>query len=236
MLLDSPRHTARDIEKWALWEREDALTAKRIGPKLAVMADRAAETVRDFAAAGPCYVGCSWGKDSTVLVHVIASHGIALPVVWIRVDGVENPDCPLVRDAFLSAHRIEYHEIRAQPGKRLTSGDGFAKAARLFGGRHVSGVRSDESRTRRIRVARWGTTTANTCAPLARWTAPQVFAYLHLHGQPVHPAYAQSMGGAWHRDRIRVGALGGERGRGHGREEWERRYYPLDMAAIRAPE
>jgi len=47
-----------------------------------------------------------------------------------------------------------------------------------------------------------------------------------------HPAYACSMGGALDRAQLRVAALGGDRGSGHGREEWERRYYGRELAEI----
>ena len=80
-------------------------------------------------------------------------------------------------------------------------------------------------------MARWGESTERTCAPLGGWTGADVFAYLHTHRLPVHPAYACSLGGVLDRDRIRVAALGGERGRGHGRAEWERRYYGDAMPA-----
>lgn len=79
---------------------------------------------------------------------------------------------------------------------------------------------------------RWGVSTASTCAPLSFWTDADVFAYLHRHDLPIHPAYACSMGGAVPRGRIRVDALGGETGTGHGRAEWEVRYYGREMAAM----
>ena len=78
----------------------------------------------------------------------------------------------------------------------------------------------------------WGESSPNTCAPIGWWTARDVFAYLHLHGLPVHPAYAMTRGGLWPRDRIRVASLGGQRGRGAGREEWERLYYGDELRRI----
>lgn len=79
-------------------------------------------------------------------------------------------------------------------------------------------------------MARWGVSTDRTCAPIGNWTAEHVFTWLHMLNLPVHPAYAQTYGGQLDRGRIRVGALGGERGTGHGRREWERRYYGRDLS------
>lgn len=232
MLIESTRLTERDREQWAIWEATDALNARRLGARLVERANAAVAAVHAFGTSLG-YVGVSWGKDSVTLAHILRDTG--MPFVWVRVDGVENPDCPLVRDAFLSRHDIDYHEIRATPGARRTSARGFAEAARRFGDRHVSGVRAQESRERALRTARWGVATARTCAPLARWSATDIFTYLHMHDLPIHPAYAQSGGGRWHRDRIRVGALGGERGTGHGRREWEYAYYPSQMARFARP-
>jgi len=84
-----------------------------------------------------------------------------------------------------------------------------------------------------------GIATERTCAPIGRWSAEDVWAYLYARGLPVHPAYAMSMGGLLDRDRIRVGPLAGERaaawaeqGSGHGRLEWERRYYGWRLAEL----
>jgi hypothetical protein len=66
------------------------------------------------------------------------------------------------------------------------------------------------------------------------WSTAEVFAYMHLHDLPVHPAYAQTGNGAWQREHLWVGSLGGHRGSGHGRTEWEELYYPDEMRLIRA--
>lgn len=52
-----------------------------------------------------------------------------------------------------------------------------------------------------------------------------VFAYLHKHDLPVHPAYAMTMGGFYDRRWLRVSSLGGLRGADRGRAEWEQQYY-----------
>lgn len=214
----------------------DAVNASRLRSRLAAKAESAASAIAEFAQAGPCYVSCSWGKDSTVLAHIIASRAMRLPLVWVRVVPVENPDCPLVRDAFIARWAVDYHEIKVDYDRkaRRTSLPGFQEAARRFGDRYVSGVRGAESRTRSLRMASVGISSARTCAPIGHWSTAEVFAYLYTHDLPIHPAYAQSAGGMYDREWLRVGALGGERGRGHGRRDWEQRYYPIELHAALA--
>ncbi len=236
MLIASPRHTPRDLEQWAIYERTDALEAKRMRPTLDVLARKAAHEMRTFLDAGPDgrrgYLGVSWGKDSVVTAHIALTHGIHVPLVWVRVDDRENPDCVLVRDAFLAMHpTANYHEVEARTAKKgLTSSEGFAQAERMFGKRHISGVRAQESAVRRLRTAHYGLTTENTCAPIGHWkVALHVFPFIHAHGLPLHPAYACTQGGMYDRNYIRVGSLGGDRGTGHGRRAWERAYYSDEL-------
>ncbi|GAC1577378.1 MAG: hypothetical protein NVS3B20_08740 [Polyangiales bacterium] len=210
---------------------------------LAEMAERARVSIRQFAELGCCYVGVSWGKDSTVLAHLAAEIG-GLSLVWVRVRRVFNPDCLLVRDAFISQYgdQCSYDEIEVDcpidsDGSRSGHGAldaGFAEAARKYGDRYVSGVRGEESRVRKIRMRKHGVSTLRTCAPIGWWSADHVYAYLYLHSLPVHPAYACTMGGTLDRDWLRVATLGGERGTEFGRADWERQYYPAEIGALSA--
>lgn len=243
-LIVTPRHRPDDLARWRVNERIDALTAQRITSRLARKADAARDVMRAFIAEGGGYLGVSWGKDSVVCAHMMheleRAGGIVYPVAWVRVRAWENPDCVLVRDAFLARWPLtSYAEIEADAGADRaggTSAPGFAEAARRFGDRHVSGVRGEESTTRAIAMARYGTATARTCRPIGRWTGGEVFAYLYAHGLPVHPVYGYTMGGAFERRHLRVGSLGGERGTGHGRAEWERAYYGPELGAARRAE
>ena len=63
---------------------------------------------------------------------------------------------------------------------RLTDARWYAairESGRPWSGRHVLGIRSAESSGRRIRTARWGLSSPNGCAPVARWSDADVFAY-----------------------------------------------------------
>lgn len=233
MLIDSPRIRAPDREAWAIAERADAVQAQRIdwGKKCAVALD----VIEYFARQSPCYAGVSWGKDSTVLAHLVhraaTERGVLIPIVWVRVHPRTNPDCVAVRDAFLSAFPcVQYREIDLvwnphDRRRRHQLWDGFRRAATLFGTvRYLSGIRAEESAGRRVRMRTHGVVSAATCAPLIQWRAPEVFAYMYQYGLPVHPAYACTMGGDLDRGRIRVGTIGGARG--YGREGFEQHYYP----------
>lgn len=239
MLIDSPRLTDADRAAWASLERYDA----RLGmsPKLAELEDRARHVIREFAAAGACYASTSWGKDSTCMAHLVATSGVVLPLVYVRMRVWENPDCLRVRDAFLAEYGefVDYHEYFVDGGLRWwqdptgfrnragshVQGQ-FTEADRHHGKRHISGVRAEESKIRHLAQARWGDAGPGACRPLGRWTGTQVFAYLHKHNLPVHPAYAMSFGGELDRIWLRVSPIGGITQAHKRRADWEQAYYP----------
>lgn len=227
MLIASPRHSANDVAAWEVHRRTDEINAYRWRGWFAREEAKSIAMIRAFVEAGPCYVGCSWGKDSTVVAHLVTLARVRPPIVWVRLDGVDNPDCPLVRDAFLAAHDVEYHELRAPVGESRRLERGIEMARDRFGRRYVNGIRATESRVRRLSILRHGEDTGAACRPIAWWSSDRIYAYLHARELPVHPAYGCSMGGRLAREWLRVSSIGGERGTGHGRAEWERRYYPL---------
>ena len=238
-LILSPRFRRGDLEHWREREAMDRVYVERMCYRLDELTAAAASEIRRFA---PDYIGTSWGKDSMAVAHLALTAGIAAPLVCIRVEPIANPDIDLVRDAFLARHPVAaYDEIaiwcrRDADGwhARGTLEEGFARARERHGDRYVSGIRSAESSIRALRVA-GGLSTARTCAPIGRWTGADVFAYLHRHDLPIHPAYACSFAGALDRERIRVASLTGRRGAGRGRAEWERAYYGRELAALARP-
>lgn len=237
MLIRVPEQSTLDLDVWAVRERTDALNAQRA--KFRVREREAIAEIARFAERGPCYAGTSWGKDSTVIAHLVSQlrrdGGPAIPLVWVRVEPRENPHCALVRDAFFADAQHAghpYEEIVEQCAlvdcawsALGTLERGFARAAAVHGDRYVSGIRASESGARKMRCASHGLSTVRTCAPIGWWQGADVFAYLHARGLPVHPAYAMSFGGQLDRDRIRVASLGGLRGSEFGRSTWEYHYY-----------
>lgn len=249
-LIASRRHRARDLEYWNECVEVWQLRAETSAHDRLVL--QALNELSDFDfAAERCYVGTSWGKDSTVLCHLAwRVFGDTVPIVWVNRRPFDNPDCELVRDAFLARHRVQYQEEILECELASTGGwqvvgiplrgvstqpkqIGFARVQARLGPRYISGVRAEESSVRKKRVAN-GLSTRNTCAPLGNWLADDVFAYLLQHDLPIHPAYACTAGRAFDPRRLRVGSIGGPHGRGHGRQEWERLYYADAIRAQRA--
>lgn len=238
-LIVTERHRPEDLEHWRVCERVDDITQSRLGTRLTTKCRRALAEMRAFFDADSRgYLGVSWGKDSVAcawlawrLEHEL---GVAIPVVWVRLRDVwQNPESHLVRDAFLERWPLaRYEEIEIGMGEtkrgigeeRLVRG--FAEAAERYGDRYVSGVRATESRTRRISMSAHGVTTVRVCRPIGWWSTEEVFALHSREDLPLHPAYGYTMGGLFDRLRIRVTNIGGDRGRGRGREGWERAYYP----------
>lgn len=238
MLIDTTRPTAEDRRRFAAEMRACARYARY--PQHEEVVDRAADELAAFTSRGGGYVGVSWGKDSVVLAHMSTEVCPTWPLVWVRVEPILNPDCMLVRDVFLSTHPgCRYEEVvvwcERSGGQWHATGTlerGFADAAGRYGDRYASGIRGDESAQRGRRVARYGLSTARTCAPLGRWSSADVFAYLQAYDLPIHPAYACLMDGMLDPGRVRVASLGGQRGTGRGRAEWERRYYGDELRCI----
>jgi len=228
-LIESTRYSDMDLRRWNYWEHVFAIHARMV--RLASLVTQAESEVVRFSSFGSCYCGVSWGKDSTVLADLVHRVAPVVPLVWVRVDDY-NPDCLLVRDEFLGRYpSCRYDEIRVPLAATQGRGSkyiGDASAPR-HGSRYISGVRAQESGSRRRRMMHFGASTAGTCAPLGWWSGDDVFAYLIVRDLPIHPAYACLMDGLLDPRRIRVSALGGDRGQrtgdGVGRKQWEDRYY-----------
>lgn len=233
MLIGSLRHRPADHAFWDELFATDVKLVRKLPPYVA----RARGALAEFVRGGGCYVGTSWGKDSVVVVHLAREFDV--PVVNLRCVPSRNPDCDLVRDAYLSRFDCEYREELCDYGSiysqhlPLQSHDvetdkvwnAAWRRVNKWRPRHISGVRSEESNVRRIRMMRWGESTKMTCAPIGWWPTWAVFAYLAAHDLPTHPAYGCLGGGRWPRDRIRVAEIGDSHGRGGGRAEWEAEYY-----------
>lgn len=233
-LIASQRHSAEDLAHWATLERMDRINGERISrgdrPR------RAADAIARFHELGECYFGTSWGKDSVVALHLMVTSGVSVPVVHVVQEGPQkDPDQHRVRDDFLARFAVDYHEIAVadagQEDGKVTRAlqVGVREARRRFGHRWISGLRADESTVRKRAAMR---RMESSCWPIAWWSADDVFGYLEHHDLPIHPAYACTQGGFWDRRHIRVSILGGKKGTGWGRREWEWHYYPNEMRQL----
>lgn len=227
MLIQTIRHTADDLALWNSYELGDIAHAATIAAKVG----KAVGVIKAFAES-PAYVGVSWGKDSVAALHLVLSAGVRLPVVWMRIEPIANPDCVLVRDAFLRSYDIDYYEIERHCTRDAsgwhasgTLESAAKEAAKRFGGRRILGIRGDESTTRLLTCFRNGEASKNSCRPLAWWNVADVMGYLAANDLPVHPAYGMLGGGRYERNWLRVASIGGQKGRGRDRGAWETEYY-----------
>lgn len=232
VLIPSHRHTAKDLALWAEYEAADLLHGRSEGLRWKV--DQSTRAIREFVAAGSCYCSVSWGKDSVVLAHLVNMAAPSVPLVYLRGVPTSNPDCLIVRNAFLSRFPMPYREVdvvyetvdflgddaKQKAGEKL-----WLDTMRAQGDRYLCGIRADESGGRAIRFRKWGLTGPNCCGPLGWWTARDVFAYLAVNGLPVHPVYAMLGGGRWPREKLRTDELLGARGTWAGRRQHEEEYY-----------
>lgn len=234
-LIESPRHTAADLELWRSLEVADRLHARFITRKV----DQSLDAIREFVSAGECYCGVSWGKDSVVVGHLARIVDRSIPLVHLRPTN-HNPDCDFVRDDYFkrfpgqrySEVAVDYSHITSNcpdsDRDELTDKKWYAaidECDQRFGSRHVLGIRKDESGGRAIRMMTHGLNSKNGSAPIGWWTTQDVFAYLAVIDLPVHPAYACLGGGRWARDQLRVAEIGDTHGKQYGRGIWEKEYY-----------
>jgi phosphoadenosine phosphosulfate reductase len=185
-----------------------------------------------------------------VVAHLAATADVPVRLVWVRGNPWDTPECEQVRDAFLARHpHVAYEERPVVYGHPRRGERGWTPApppgrrpswtfAEVVTERWVSGVRAAESRARAVSAAVHGAATDRTCRPILRWSASDVFAFLHGADLPVHPVYAMSDGGRYDRAWLRVHALGGSPvstrdDPGHARRlhTWEDVYYGDVIAA-----
>lgn len=209
--------------------------------RLKRLTEAAVLEIESYTTERATYAAVSWGKDSTVLAHLMWLTRPSIPMIYVRAVPTANPDCILTRDAFLSRFPVIYHEHVADYSalsQLLTMDDRNIETDRIFFevcnqvrtkyGSPMMGIRASESRVRRYRVGK-GLSMESSCCPIGRWTVQDVFGYLAHHRLPVNPVYAMLGGGRWKRHDLRTDELGGAPGSQFGRTEWEQEYYRDEM-------
>ena len=226
MLIPSQRHTKSDLELWTQHEGADLEHFDSVRTKTA-------EAIREIKKFGssPCYCSTSWGKDSVVIAHLCHLAGSKAPLGHLVITSTAspNPHSYDVASRYIEKTGQQYVQ---RPGRAGFQHD-FKELDKAMGAtRVINGVRSEEATERAISRAVHGKSTDRVCRPIIDWSTQDVFAYLAGHRLPVHPAYAMLGGGRYDRRWIRVASIGGERGGGMGRREWEREYYSDVLAKI----
>lgn len=230
MLLLSDRQTEKDLQLWKEYEEIDKITS--YSQKKVELTKNA---ILDFCRLhDDVVIYTSWGKDSIVLLYFIAVMKITFPVLYVRFDDRDNPDCELVRDAFLEKYNLNYHEESYDYHRVRKSGLHWKETAEKYGQHRISGIRNDESGRRLLNWKMYGFYSEYSCRPLSLWTNKEIFAFIEQNNLPLCPVYAYLGGGRWPRENIRTHSLAGSTADGFGRTEWEREYYPDILNKIKA--
>lgn len=228
MLIASHRHTAKDLELWAEYEAADLVHGQ--SSRMKELEQVALHELAKFAAAGPCYCSISWGKDSVVVGHLWwRLFGGARWCFWHARPLGRMPETELIEAEFLKQFPLLYQRIEVHGDWAVPEYERISGATR-----YATGVRADESGSRKISARYHGKSTSKACRPILWWDADDVFGYLAAHELPVHPAYAMLGYGRWERQRLRVETVGGEDASNYGRAEWEREYYGDVLRRIEA--
>ena len=218
MLIPSARHTSADIAVWESLAVADLRHFNSDGMRRKIAL--AEDTIMRFTT-DPCYVSISWGKDSTVLAHLMWSiFGASGPPAFWHARPARMPETEMVEQQFLSQFAIPYQRLESD---KANASKDYAQMAGTD--RHILGVRAEESGVRAISARVHGPISRNSCRPLLWWTHLDIFGYLQGNALPIHPVYGMLGGGRWSRERLRVEVLGGKEAVQFGRAEWEREYY-----------
>lgn len=173
-----------------------------------------AEDVLAWAAAtfpGRLVLTCSWQRQSSVLVHLVATHGIDARIVDIDT-GLLFPETLATRDALVERYGIEVETLVPRRtveqqakvhGDRLWERDpdrccSMRKVAPLEraladADAWITGIRREQSATRADarKVELDPVRGVVKVQPLADWSRRDVEAYIAHHAIPFHPLHAQ---------------------------------------------
>ena len=158
-LITSPRLLPGDLLAWEEASARDGVRAQTAAHQR--MVEDAEQRLYRWGRGRDCFTGVSWGKDSLVVAHMTALYLPRQPLIYVRPEVLENPDCLLVRDAFLAQYPdVRYEEIVVDDAPD-------AERALQVAAEHASaGIRTDIP-VRRIGFA-MAYTTSTADAPTAR--------------------------------------------------------------------
>lgn len=192
-------------------------------PQFRAKVDQAISVIEQALAIAPAYVACSWGKDSTVLLHLAQQVNPDIAVI-----SFDNPD-----RLFFDYGRV-ISEYTEQYSVNLTTikfkGDHVPDKVKMFAlwndyPMALVGVRKEESQYRSMSIVNYGLTYqfqtgthAGTwrCYPLGYWGWKDVWAYIVAHRLPYLDAYnrqsfehgrttdhlSKTTNKKWHRSRL----------------------------------
>ena len=157
---------------------------------------QAQSIIKEALEIAPAYVACSWGKDSTVLLHLCQSIQSDIPVVSFGHPERALMGYQSVIDAYCHRHHPNLETIELE-GDHVPD---KLKQSKLWERYPVAivGVRKEESKARSIAVTKYGLTYQFTtgdrsgswrCFPLGYWGWKDVWAYIVSNDLPYLDAY-----------------------------------------------
>lgn len=199
------------------------------------------------------YVAWSGGKDSTVIAALVHDLKPGTPIIR-RTHGIDMPGIPEYCAQIAAEHGWNYHVI--QVADRLNDPDwaqawetteGIDRLRKAHGKDNMQqvildrlgietdglawGLRADENDQRNVMLATYGPIHTRrdgvtTCAPIWKWSTPEVFAWLHDRSIPWSPVYDRLAELGANERSLRVGNAIGVHGLQHGRGHWLRLGWP----------
>lgn len=235
----------------------DSLNPASIGAHLASNIERVAESqlmLSEHLKLHSGYVAWSGGRDSTAALLLARQVKSDVPVVFFD-SGLEFPETYEYINSLTQKLNLNLHIIKAAPGAlTLLQESGLwshtdptnlalpelhstlitvpsRQAHATFGEGEITGLRADESSSRRILLAsgngRYERKDGSVvCAPVWRWKTSDISAYLYQQGVPEHPVYAKLKALGAPNRQLRVGLLIDANGLDYGRATWLRMGWP----------
>ncbi len=142
------------------------------------------------------YVACSFGKDSSVMLHLILKQKPDIPVVF-----ASHPETRILDNyekviQYWLKHGINYHEVFCEGGLIKVKHDQRNRMAAWSDqwDAFFVGIRSQESFGRRISLKKYGmfhrlTSGKIKVSPLADWKTEDIAAYTAFHNLPLLSKY-----------------------------------------------
>lgn len=165
-------------------------------PQFRAKVDQAISVIEQALAIAPAYVACSWGKDSTVLLHLCQRIKTNIPVISFGHSDRQFFDYDAVISAYCNRYPTNLEAIDLD-GDHVPD---KLKSSKLWERYPMAivGVRKEESKYRSISITRHGLIhqfkTGDRfgswrCFPLGYWGWKDIWAYITAYDLPYLDAY-----------------------------------------------